>query len=186
MTDEVRSVSLRCHAATIRGRWSEIEADIERAAWWSSQKALIGQNQKQYEPYQLTDRLLKRLRWLHKQTGKLLTIEELAKANIERGQDARHRIAVAVAQLEAENQEIDISKVSRRAKACHKTVAKHRGLLCSPGGEYIAGGQGGLSGSLLPAVGSETPEEELSVQTYLPLFGESGETALLDKCRFQN
>ncbi|OPZ89647.1 MAG: hypothetical protein BWY75_01072 [bacterium ADurb.Bin425] len=165
----------------IKGRWSEIEADIERAAWWTNQRALISQNQKQYEPYQLTDRLLKRLKWLHKQTGKLFTIEELAKANIERGQDARHRIAVAVAQLEAENQEIDISKVARRAKACHKTVAKHRDLLCSPGGEYIAGGQGGLSGSLLPAVGSETPEEEISVQTYLPLFGESGEAALLNK-----
>ncbi len=165
----------------IRGRWSEIEADIERAAWWSSQRSLIGRNQKQYEPYQLTDRLLKRLKWLHKQTGKLFTIEELEKANIERGQDARHRIAVAVAQLEAENHEIDISKVARRAKACHKTVAKHRDLLCSPGGEYIAGGRGGLSVSLLPAVGSETREEEPSVQTYLPLFGESGETALLDE-----
>jgi len=125
--------------------------------------------------------LLKRLQWLYSQTGKLFTIEKLEKANIERNQDARHRIAVAVAQLEAENQEIDISKVARRAKACHKTVAKHRDLLCSPGGEYIAGGEGGLSGSLLPAVGSETPEEEISVQTYLPLFGESGETALLDQ-----
>ena len=165
----------------IKGRWSEIEADIERAAWWTNQRALIGQNQKQYDPYQLTDRLLKRLKWLHKQTGKLFTIEELAKANIERSQDARHRIAVAVAQLEAENQEIDISKVARRAKACHKTVAKHRDLLCSPGGEYIAGGEGGLSGSLLPAVGSETLEEEISVQTYLPLFGDRCESAVLDQ-----
>lgn len=162
----------------IKGRWSEIEADIERAALWTSQRALIGQNQKEYEPYQLTDRLLKRLKWLHKQTGKLFTIEELEKANIERSQDARHRIAVAVAQLEAENQEIDISKVARRAKACHKTVAKHRDLLCSPGGEYIAGGEGGLSASLLPAAGSET-EETISVQTYLSLLGESGEGALL-------
>ena len=123
------------------GRWSEVDADIERAASWSKQTPLI----QEYEPYQLTERLLKRLKWLQTKTGKWFTVEELAQANIDRSLNARQRIAMAVAQLEAEGSEIDMSKVARRAKACHKTVAKNRDLLCSPGGEYIAGGLGGLS-----------------------------------------
>jgi len=158
-----------------KDRWSEIEADIERAAWWTNQRALIDQNQKEYEPYQLTDRLLKRLKWLHKQTGKLFTIEELEKANIDRSQDARHRIAVAVAQLEAQGLLITKASVARRAKASRNTVVKNIDLLARCSGEYIAGGEGGLSVPLLLAVGSE----EISVQTYLPLFGESG-VALFD------
>jgi hypothetical protein len=124
-------------------RWSEVEGDILRAASWTKETPLV----KEYEPYQLTERLLKRLDWLHKKTGKLWTIDELEKANIDRSLDARQRIALAVAQLEAEGSEIDIAKVSRRAKACHKTVAKNRDLLCSRGSEYIAGGVGGLRSS---------------------------------------
>jgi hypothetical protein len=120
-------------------RWNEVEADIQRAVSWTSQTPLV----KEYEPYKLTERLLKRLEWLHKKTGKLWSIEELEKANIDRSLNARQRIALAVAQLEAEGSEIDIAKVSRRAKACNKTVAKNRDLLCSQGGEYIAGGAGG-------------------------------------------
>jgi len=123
-----------------RERWSEVEGDIQRAASWTKETPLV----KEYEPYQLTERLLKRLEWLYKKTGKLWTIKELEKANIDRSLDARQRIALAVAQLEAEGSEIDIAKVSRRAKACNKTVAKNRDLLCSQGGEYIAGGVGGF------------------------------------------
>jgi len=48
------------------GRWSEVDADIERAASWSKQTPLI----QEYEPYQLTERLLKRLKWLQTKTGK--------------------------------------------------------------------------------------------------------------------
>ena len=123
-------------------RWSEVEADIQRAVSWTSQTPLV----KEYEPYQLTERLLKRLEWLHKKTGKLWSIDELEKANIDRSLDARQRITMAVAQLEAEGSEIDVAKVARRAKACHKTVAKNKDLLCSQGGEYIAGGVGGFCG----------------------------------------
>ncbi|MBX9941965.1 MAG: hypothetical protein K2Y32_22050 [Candidatus Obscuribacterales bacterium] len=123
------------------GRWSEVDADIERAASWSRQTPLV----QEYEPYQLTVRLLKRLRWLHTKTGKRFTIEELAKANIDRSLDARQRIAMAVAQLEAEGSEIDISKVATRAKASRNTVRKNRDLLGSWSGEYVAGGLGGLS-----------------------------------------
>ena len=168
-------------------RWSEVEADILRAASWSKETPQI----KEYEPYQLTDRLLKRLEWLHKKTGKLWTIDELEKANIDRSLDARQRIALAVAQLDAEGSEIDIAKVARRAKACHKTVAKNRDLLCSRGGEYIAGGAGGLhqppdfsggpssvsTGSARPvAVLDPVPSEGESID--LPFVG-SGDSQVL-------
>ncbi len=123
-------------------RWSEVEADIQRAVSWTSQTPLV----KEYEPYQLTERLVKRLEWLYKKTGKLWNIEELEKANIDRSLDARQRIAMAVAQLEAEGSDIDNAKVARRAKACRKTVIKNQDLLGRCGGEYIAGGAGGLLG----------------------------------------
>jgi len=166
-------------------RWSEVEADIQRAVSWTSKTPLV----KEYEPYQLTERLLKRLEWLHKKTGKLWSIEELEKANIDRSFDARQRIALAVAQLEAEGSEIDIAKVSRRAKACNKTVAKNRDLLCSQGGEYIAGGVGGLvvppdfSGSLLASSplenGSDRP---VAVLDPVPSAGESSDLPLVGLC----
>lgn len=128
-----------------RGTVRIVAGEIERATKWTSQGALI---KEKYEPYPLTERLLKRLEWLYQKTGKLWSIEELQKANIDRSLDARHRIAIAVAQLEAEGSEIDITKVARRAGACRKTVARHRDLLCSRGGVYN-GGSGGL---LLPGV----------------------------------
>lgn len=127
-----------------RGRWSEVEADVKRATSWTNQMPQMVD----YEPYPLTDRLVARLKWLYDKTGKLWTIEELAKANIDRSLDARNRIALAIVQLEAEGSEIDVSKVARRAKSCHKTVAKNIDLLCSPGGVLIAGGGGGTLGSL--------------------------------------
>ena len=83
------------------GRWSEIEGDIERACQWTCQGASV----RRYEPYPVTDRLQKRLTWLFQKTGKVWTVEELAKANIDRSQDARCRIAIAVAQLEANGSE---------------------------------------------------------------------------------
>ncbi len=166
-------------------RWSEVEADIQRAVSWTSQTPLV----KEYEPYKLTEKLLKRLEWLHKRTGKLWSIEELEKANIDRSLDARQRIALAVAQLEAEGSEIDIAKVSRRAKACNKTVAKNRDLLCSRGGEYIAGGAGGLaappdfSGSLLDSSPSENgPTRLVAVLDPVPSAGESLDLPVVRSC----
>jgi len=170
-----------------KGRWSEIEGDIERAVSWSRQPLQI--DQPEYEPYPLTERLLKRLEWLYAKTGRLFTVEELAKANIERQMGARERIALAAAQIEEEGGEIDTRKVARRAKACHKTVAKNRDLLDRRGGVLVAGGLGGIPASLDLASGSSgfTPVLESfsqgfensdppfsgdSVQTYLPLSGE--------------
>ncbi len=152
-----------------KGRWSDIEGDIERAVSWSRQTPVI----QEYEPYQLTERLLKRLKWLHETTGRWFTVEELAQANIDRSLNARQRIAMAVAQLELEGSDIDQAKVARRAKACRKTVRKNQDLLDRWGGEYIAGGQGGLlslldcSGGSLAALSSGS-EKEVSVLDSVP------------------
>lgn len=153
------------------GRWGEVEGDIERACQWTCQGASV----RNYEPYPLTDRLLKRLTWLFQKTGKVWTVEELAKANTDRSQDARYRIAVAVAQLEANGSEIDISKVARKAKACNKTVAKHKDLLCSPGG--VCSGGAGVSVLGSPVCSGSSSEEPLLLPVLLDAdsgdFGEN-------------
>jgi hypothetical protein len=121
----------------------------------------------------LTDRLLKRLQWLYSKTGKLWTIEELAKANIDRSQDARQRIAIAVAQLEAEGMILTRAAVARRAKAHRTTVVKNFDLLTLCLGEYIAGGEGAVSPSLLPP-GPDCSFPDSSVQEFCSSFSESG------------
>ena len=152
-----------------RGRWGEVSADIERATAWTKQAPVIPE----YEPYRLTDRLLKRLQWLYSKTGKLWTIEELAKANIDRSQNARQRIAVAVAQLEAEGMILTRASVARRAKAHRTTVVKNLDLLTLCIGEYIAGGEGAVSPSLLPP-GPDCSFPDSSVQEFCSSFSESG------------
>ena len=155
-----------------RGRWGEVSADIERATAWTKQAPVIPE----YEPYRLTDRLLKRLQWLYSKTGKLWTIEELAKANIDRSQNARQRIALAVAQLEAEGMILTRAAVARRAKAHRSTVVKNLDLLTLCLSEYIAGGQGVSSGSLQLAASSESSFvfPDSSVQPVCSFFPESG------------
>ena len=152
-----------------RGRWGEVSADIARATAWTKQAPVIPE----YEPYRLTDRLLKRLQWLYSKTGKLWTIEELAKANIDRSQDARQRIAIAVAQLEAEGMILTRAAVARRAKAHRTTVVKNFDLLTLCLGEYIAGGEGAVSPSLLPP-GPDCSFPDSSVQEFCSSFSESG------------
>ena len=151
-----------------KGRWTEVTADIERATSWSREAS---QTAPAYEPYRLTERLLERLAWLYNKTGKLWTVEELAQANIERGQDARHRIAVAVAQLETEGQLISKASVARRAKSSRNTVVKNLDLLTRCSGELVAGGLGGFqSGSL--QLGSEKEIQD-SVSSVLQFPGET-------------
>lgn len=132
------------------GRLIHVSGDINRAASWTRQAPLITK----HEPYQLSDGLLKRLKWLYEKTGKVWTVEELAKANIDRSQDARQRIALAVVQLEAEGQILTKAGVARRAKASRNTVAKNSDLLTLCSGEYIAGGAGGSFGAPLSLAGS--------------------------------
>ena len=141
------------------GRWYEIEGQILRACQWASQSPTVSI----YETYPLTVRLLKRLEWLYQKTGKLWTVEELAKANVDRSLDARHRIAIAVAQLEAEGSEIDQAKVARRARACRKTVRKNSDLLERVGRRINNGGQGGSLASSFLTSPSENGFDRLAL-----------------------
>jgi hypothetical protein len=116
--------------------WRSVKSDIERACSWTSKPPLKGE----FEAYALSDRLLKRLEWLYKITGCIWTVEDLQKGNIRRAENARNRIALAITQLEIEGQEINQTKVAKRAGACRKTVRKNRDLFGGWGGVYIGGG----------------------------------------------
>ena len=158
-----------------QGRLIDIQCDIERAASWTSQTPQTPTKQ----PYLLTERLLKRLAWLYRKTGKVWTVDELAKANIDRSLDALHRIAIAVAQLEAEGLILTKSAVARRAKASRNTVAKNLDLLTACSSEYIAGGSGGLPVSLLPAAGSGSSSEVLEEENLKDQSSSVGESSAL-------
>lgn len=123
------------------GRGYEIDGQIHRACLWASQSPSVSVP----EPYPLTVRLLKRLEWLYQKTGKLWTVEELAKANVDRSLDARHRIAIAVSQLEEEGQSLTKAAVARRAGAHWSTVDKNSDLLTRSLGVCTNGGFGGVS-----------------------------------------
>lgn len=138
--------------AVNRGAVRIVAGEIERATKWTSQGALI---KEKYEPYPLTERLLKRLEWLYQKTGKLWSIEELQKANIDRSLDARHRIAIAIAQLEAEGAQISKAAVAKKAGACRKTVSKNADLLAKWGSVYNGGSGGLLSPAVLLATSGE-------------------------------
>jgi hypothetical protein len=119
-------------------RQNQHYSDIQRATVWTNQN---GQSTTK-ESYPLTERLLKRLAWLYKTTGKIWTVGELEKANIDRHLEARQRIAIAIAQLESEGQLLTYSAIARRAKADRRTVRKNHDLLACCVGEY-SGGSGG-------------------------------------------
>ena len=134
------------------GAWRVVAGEIERATKWTSQGALI---KEKYEPYPLTERLLKRLEWLYQKTGKLWSVEELHKANIDRSLDARHRIAIAIAQLEAEGAQISKAAVAKQAGASRNTVSKHSDLLAKCSSVYNGGSGGLLSPGVLLATSGE-------------------------------
>lgn len=138
------------------GRFREVEGDIERACQWTCRDAPV----REYEPYLLTDRLIKRLEWLYRKTGKLWTVEELIQANVDRSQDARQRIAVAVAQLEVEGQLITKAAVARQAGAHWRTVAKHSDLLTCSASEYSGGAGGPVRVLSSGSTGSGTEEKD--------------------------
>ena len=127
--------------AVNRGEWAQISGDIERAANWTSQAALI----RDYDPYPLTDRLLKRLKWLNSNTGKLWKVEELEKANLSRSLDARQRIAEAVQTCQTEGIQVTRNRLAQMAGCSPNTVSKHRDLwsLLEAGSGVYSGGAGG-------------------------------------------
>lgn len=112
-----------------RGHWKDVEADIWRAVFWRRQ-----QGYQAYSPYPLTDRLLKRLLEVYTKTGQLFEIDRMAEANNKRQEDARCRIAQAVAAIEKDGVVLTKSEVARRAGACWKTVARNADLFACSGG----------------------------------------------------
>ena len=97
-----------------QNKWEEITAQIKRAVLWRGNAQA-----KEYEPYRVTDRLLKRLIALYRKTGKLWTVEEFEKANHDRRLEARARIAEAIINLEDQGRLITIAEVARQAGAGH-------------------------------------------------------------------
>lgn len=137
-----------------QNKWKEITDQIRRAVNWRGD----GQA-RQYEPYRVTDRLLKRLIALYRKTGKLWTIEEFEKANQDRRLEARARIAEAVVTLEDQGRVITIAEVARRAGAHWSTVKKNVDLLARSLGEYNRGGTG-VRAVLAAPSGSEFQAEK--------------------------
>jgi hypothetical protein len=121
--------------------WSQVKPDIERACSWTTKTPLKGKS----EAYALSDRLLKRLAWLYKITGRIWTVEDLQKGNIRRAENARNRIALAVTQLEMDGQLITKSAVARLAQASRNTVSKYWDLLACCSSDYIGGAGGSLA-----------------------------------------
>ncbi len=123
------------------GEWSEIRSEIERACSWTSQVT----QKRDYEPYPLTERLLKRLKWLYEITGRIWTVDDLKKGNEGRAKEATEKIAIAVAQLEAEGQLVSKAAVARKAGASRNTVSKYSYLLKGCSSDSIGGGSQGFS-----------------------------------------
>jgi hypothetical protein len=161
-----------------QNKWEEITAQIKRAVLWRGNAQA-----KEYEPYRVTDRLLKRLIALYRKTGKLWTVEEFEKANHDRRLEARARIAEAIINLEDQGRLITIAEVARQAGAHWSTVKKNADLLTPSLGEYNRGGGGGL-GALLPFPYSEFEEENESPDSDLELESVSGAGCVLDSLRY--
>lgn len=136
-----------------RGHWALIEADIWRAVFWRRQ-----QGYQAYSAYPLTDRLLKRLLEVYNKTGKLFEIDRMAEANNKRQEDARCRIAQAVADIQKDGVVLTKSEVARRAGANRATVAKHSDLLTNWPGVNSRG----VWGVSLPLGGCNEPVADLT------------------------
>ena len=123
------------------GRWDIVREQIARATVWREKSKPVVR-----EPYPLTDRLLKRLLEVYEKTGQLWEVERLKAANDAREEEARERIAEAVAWIVENGAPLTLSEVARVAGADRRTVRKNADLLEICGGVYITWGvRGGLS-----------------------------------------
>ncbi|MBA4049810.1 MAG: hypothetical protein C0464_02245 [Cyanobacteria bacterium DS2.008] len=136
------------------GRQGEIEGQILRACQWASQSPTVSV----YEPYPLTIRLLKRLEWLYQKTGKLWTVEELAKANADRCLDARKRIEEAVSLCLETGCQISRNGLAEIARCSPNTISKHRDLWCFLGTGSCVSTNGGFGGVLAPPLLASSSE----------------------------
>jgi hypothetical protein len=106
-----------------QNKWETIRAQIRRAVLWRGD----GQA-KAYEPYRLTDRLLKRLLAIYRKTGKVWTVEDFKQANEERRHEARCKIRAAVDQCLNEGRQISRSTIAAMTGCSPNTLKKHADL----------------------------------------------------------
>jgi hypothetical protein len=140
-------------------KWETIRAQIKRAVLWRSNGEA-----KEYEPYRLTDRLLKRLLAIYRKTGKVWTVEDFRQANQDRRDKARDKIQAAVSQCLSEGRQISRSTLASLTGCSPNTLKKHADLwrLFSIGsGEDNRGVAGGLP--LFRVLGSDRSEEKKEV-----------------------
>jgi len=158
-----------------RGHWKEIEADIWRAVFWRRQ-----QGYQAYQPYPLTDRLLKRLLEVYNETGILFEIDRMAEANKKREKSARARIKNAVQKCLRTGQQITRNGLAEMTGCSPNTVSRHQDLwaLTTGSGVYSRGVWGVFPGSAVPGIGFEKQEKTENP----PCSGaDSGDLELEDK-----
>lgn len=120
-----------------KNKWETIRAQIKRAVLWRGD----GQT-KEYEPYRLTDRLIKRLLAIYRKTGKVWTVEDFKQANEDRRDEARCKIRAAVDQCLNEGRQISRSTLAAMTGCSPNTLKKHADLwklFAIGSGEYNPG-----------------------------------------------
>lgn len=149
-------------------KWADILAQIKRAVLWRRQK-----EQKDYEPYRLTERLLKRLITIYRKTGKVWTVDEFKQANDDRRDSARCKIRAAVEQCVNQGRQISRSVLASITGCSPNTLKKHADLwkhFAIGSGEYNPGGGGPVGLSLVRS--SDDQKESLEL---LDVLGEKAE-----------
>jgi hypothetical protein len=129
-----------------QNKWETIRAQIKRAVLWRGD----GQA-KEYEPYRLTDRLLKRLLAIYRKTGKVWTVEDFKQANEDRRDEARCKIRAAVDRCLNEGRQISRSALAAMTGCSPNTLKKHADLwrlFAIGSGEYNRGVAGACPVSL--------------------------------------
>ena len=142
-----------------QNKWETIRAQIKRAVLWRSNGEA-----REYEPYRLTDRLLKRLLAIYRKTGKVWTVEDFRQANQDRRDEARDKIQAAVSQCLSEGRQISRSTLAALTGCSPNTLKKHADLwklFAIGSGEYNRGAVGGCPVSLV--LGSDRSEEKKEV-----------------------
>jgi len=155
-----------------QNKWETILAQIKRAVLWRGD----GQA-KEYEPYRLTDRLLKRLLAIYRKTGKVWTVEDFKQANEDRRDEARCKIRAAVDQCLNEGRQISRSTIAAMTGCSPNTLKKHADLwklFAIGSGEYNRGVPGTCPVSLVPP-GPDSSEEKKEFLEHSDLLGEKPE-----------
>jgi len=145
-------------------KWETIRADIKRAVLWRASGSLP-----EYEPYRLTDRLLKRLIALFRKTGKVWTVADFRKANEDRRDEARCKIRAVVARCLDNGWQISRNSIAAMTGCSVNTVKKHADLwqlFSTRSGDYSPGGLGASLACLSlvldePEIIKELPDSEI-------------------------